>query len=774
MALSIGKIEALHTLVVALTGLVLAVSLSWAALQLESAQQNVGEDALSLRDLTRLQDTTRQLLVMGDLIYGSGETYLIEGAHSLGEAAREIVDSLGGGPLAAECEKVCAELQRLLADNHDRLQAAALISVETEVEVASRLLDEWDSDSMAMVGLLQQLEAALSGVAQSRFRQVEEQRSLLMTSTLLAGTLYALLVLLSWRWVRAVLVVPLRNLADASDQALLLEKPVSLIERGPEEIRHLTRSIRAFVLQLEQRVRERTETLVAREQLLIEEIATRQEAEETAARAREAAEAANEAKSQFLANMSHEIRTPLNGVLGGAELALRAASDPDQRETLKVILNSGTRLMGVINDVLDFSKLDSGRFDFRSASFEVQRVLRDVGELFAPRADEKGLELILAPDIDGRSVLIGDSLRITQVLSNLVGNAIKFTEQGEVVVRTQVSEQADGRCLLRVEVQDTGIGIEPALQRTVFEPFRQADGSTTRVWSGTGLGLSICKRFVELMGGEIGVVSKPGEGATFWCTMLLDAGIEPVRMSTLRQRVQLRIGTRALNDYLDQVLRFWGCEVVETGASVDGDVVVICDELSDDLPADTELILLRTVSAPRPKLKCSYTTLNKPIVPELLHDLIEQKMAGAARTPQLPAAEDLHSYELRVLVVEDNAVNQMIVRKMLLSLGCEAMIADDGQSGLAALQSEQFDLVLMDWHMPNMDGLEATRRARAWEREHSKSRLPILALTANAMEGDEQKCLDAGMDGYLSKPLTIDALCAALDEVLPGASKSFS
>ena len=397
--------------------------------------------------------------------------------------------------------------------------------------------------------------------------------------------------------------------------------------------------------------------------------------------AQRAAEAATRAKSDFLANMSHEIRTPMNAILGMAHLALATELTPKQRDYLQKIDAAAKALLALVNDILDYSKVEAGRLEMEQTQFDLRELMESQIHLLSNKAEEKGLKLLLRLDPDLPRVLIGDPLRLGQVLTNLTSNAIKFTERGEILVTAERREQFAQHAVLCFTVRDTGIGMTEAQRARLFQSFSQADSSTTRKYGGTGLGLAICKRLAELMGGEIGVDSTPGHGSTFWFTARFGVPVDQPACSSVPPN---RIG-----------------EVFGAAPPDAGDLA----------PAGTQ-----AVSKPLPR--------------------------GA-----------------HVLLVEDNEINQQVAQEILENAGLRVGLAANGRDAVERLKSEDFDAVLMDIQMPVLDGLSATRQIRALP---DKTRLPIIAITAHAMVGDRQRCLDAGMDDLVTKPVHPPELLATL------------
>ncbi len=540
------------------------------------------------------------------------------------------------------------------------------------------------------------------------------------------------------------------------------------------------------------------------------DITQRIEAEKALKLAMEEAESANRSKSAFVANMSHEIRTPMNGIIGMANFLLDTDLTHEQREYAQIVAHSADSLLMILNDILDFSKIEAGKLEFETIDFNMRSAIEETAQLIAHKAHEKQLELVCMVDPQVPSLLRGDPGRLRQVLTNLADNAIKFTSQGEVSITVKLEQELDRSVELRFEIKDTGIGIPADRMDRLFKSFSQVDASTTRRYGGTGLGLAICKRLIEMMDGKIGVKSREGEGATFWftarfqCQSLTEDLQNGIPGLFKNKRILIVDDNRSNREVLSTYLRGWGC--LHSSAASAPEALQLLHEARDaDRPFDLAIIdqrmpdmdgkALGMAIKASPSLSATLMVLltsggmqgdafrmkeigfsaylRKPVKQSMIYDCLVTVFGDPGHEEEVGLAEEdpvtRHSLrearrkQIRVLLVEDNPINRKVALKMLESFGIPADTANNGEEALQRLQEKHYDLALMDVQMPEMDGFEATRRIRESSADGRFKDLFIIAMTANAMKGDREKCLRVGMDDYISKPVDAEELLAKLD-----------
>ncbi|MCK5942373.1 MAG: response regulator [Planctomycetes bacterium] len=615
----------------------------------------IGPDSLTLQSAAGIADQAGQLLLTADLVVGSGESFLVDGKRAQSELLSRQLEELAATELAADVQPRIASLRADLAAIVASVQAAAEATGEQRAAVLGRQLERLDAAANALLADVQTMQLELAAAAARRAEQLDVELYDLHRTTLWSVVGYLILLWVVWRLQVRTLVEPVRSLSDATEQARVAQGSLGVTPSGPTETRELTVSISKLFDRLRS------------ENQRIEEV--------VAQRTRELV-AANEAKDDFLATMSHELRTPLNGVIGMLDVLSSDALSESQREAAEVASSSSRHLQQLIDDMLDFSKLVAGRMPCEQVPCRLADIARDAITCIRPEADAKSLALVSTVYGDVPGAVRSDPLRVRQVLSNLLGNAVKFTDRGRVTLRVSVEERDGDRGMLRIEVSDTGIGMSADVVGSLYQPFMQADSGMTRRFGGTGLGLAITRRIVELLGGTIEVDSEPGRGSMFRVRLPFEACVEeaPVMISA----------------------------------------------------------------------------------------------GGAATASEQP---------VRVLLVEDNRVNQLVARRILEQGGYEVVVAENGQEAVAAVEREPFALILMDLQMPVMGGVEATRLIRELERsgqlhQETAQPLPVVAVTANTDERNREACADAGVDAVVGKPVRKQSLLEAVEDHLATGAPS--
>ena len=749
--------------------------------------------------MRRLIGLTAVAAALAGSLLSSGYVYI--------DRSNRLADKAGQ---AAERYRVAATAAAATADEATANAVLALAATEAGAATATivdrsgtllatvehpELAGGWAAGVLPDVSVEVPLENEFERIGTLRM-SLSRQPALTTLAALLPGQALALilalgLAVLGTERMRATITRPIEGLLDTM-QRVAREQDYSLRAQpdGPEEIGSLINSFNEMLGY----IRERDERLAGHRRQLQEQVIERTRNLEVAAKE---AEHSSRAKGDFLARMSHEIRTPMNGVVGMAELLQNTQLDARQLRMLQTMRRSADALLEIINDILDFSKIEAGRLQVISDDFAVAELIEEVCELLASRAQERGLELVCDVDPDVPAFGNGDPIRLRQILTNLLGNALKYTEEGHVIVRARVVSEDEHQFRLRVEVEDTGLGIPESEIAAVFEAFTQVDSFETRKHGGTGLGLAITRQLVSLLGGEVGVASKLKQGSTFWFELPLSRAVRPPRRepwALVPLTVLLVEPHGAAAAAIRSLLETAGAtvETVATGErafehlSVDESVgLIVADGTLPDMKgtdflerlsasgrAAVPVVMLMPAAASGRELESGACEpdewLVKPVSRTRLAEAANRALgleAPGGRRSTESSSSLVRSLGLKVLLVEDSPVNQEVACGMLEALGCEVVTAADGTLGVEYALGRAFDVVLMDCQMPLMDGYEATRKIRATEGSSGRRPVPIVAITANALPGDRERCLAAGMTDFISKPFTLRKLQAVMQAV---------
>ncbi|MBK8276554.1 MAG: response regulator [Nitrospira sp.] len=799
----------------------ITVGIAWSVIQRETTvrHQNLVDEGLTIAAMvaenseyavyTENQEALRRAVAglnsMSDIAYvaisnRTNQTLLEQSFSALGAAPVPQLRSVSASTQTRRTEMIAA-------GGVDFVSIVAPILSRTTSSTDPLFLESSDNgSSSAVIGYIH-IVLSLQPL-QEYLHQFMIETGMLVIAVLLVGLLLAFVLM-------RTITQPLLALTEATGHVAEGRFDIDISPGGAYEVDQLASSFRQMTAQL----KTSQQQVINYQQSLEIKVAERTEqleaATQEAHRLAEEAQAASRAKSQFLANMSHEIRTPMNGVIGMTELLLNSTLTEKQRHLADSVHRSGTALLGIINDILDFSKIEAGKLELERLEFGLRDTVEEAVELFAEPAGSKGLELTCFLPEDLPDSVIGDPVRLRQVLLNLLGNAVKFTERGEVTVSVRLLQQDAHALMLKFEVADTGVGIAPETQARLFTAFTQADGSTTRHFGGTGLGLAIVKQLVQLMGGAVGITSTAGQGSTFWFTLQLGCAVPREQSSPMPDRFLSGLRMLIVDDnetnrfILQSHLTTWGAEAISTATGAEAldlltqaaktrnpfalaildihmpkmDGIMLAQAIKAD-PAIHGVTLLALSSVDshahrgRTEQLGFFAWLQKPARQSTLRDCLRRYRQGTAAKPISVAPKPLAPAVVggHLLLVEDNPINREVATGLLELLGYHVDSAEQGHQACDLSATRTYDVILMDCQMPVMDGFSATATIREREQRTHATRTPIIALTANAMEGDRDRCLAAGMDDYLSKPFSHQALSEMLIRWCPpeGVSRVLS
>jgi signal transduction histidine kinase/CheY-like chemotaxis protein len=660
--------------------------------------------------------------------------------------------------------------------------------IEKDIRIINNQFDELSRELMDRFSVISQTAEDLGRQTITMGNHLKES---IFQWMIISIAISAIILLFIIDIIARKVIKPIRRLWEVVMKVQAGNEQARFYSKSKDEIAHLGFALNNMLdtinkhrYRLEEIVNERTKELTKTNDLMRLEIEQRKKAQEMADKMAFEAEVANQAKSAFLANMSHEIRTPMNAVINMTDLVLDTKLDESQREYLSIIKTSGNSLLGIINDILDLSKIESGKLELEQAPFNVQDLFHSIADMFRDKTAQKNLELIIHIPANVPDNLLGDSLRLKQIIVNLTNNAIKFTEHGEIFIQVMVVQKTSKEARLAISVKDTGIGISKESLKKLFEPFTQADNSTTRKYGGTGLGLTISKQLVELMNGQIWAESIEGRGSTFTFTasLELDTLIPfPHNLPDIQNKRILIVddNPRTLTA-IDEMIQSFGC-ITEKASSGDEAIAVFYSMVNDQRPihiifmdshmSDVRKILEKMKNSPEMKSvpvvlmgnmngqsefeNMSADYIFKPLMLRRVSTVLQKIVSGKTTTLEIsdkPAENDNQTYEhIAILLAEDNIFNRHVALEILKKATfTQVDTVENGKQAIESLHKKQYDIVLMDVQMPEMDGLTATKQIR---KQSAFKEIPVIAMTANALKGDKEQCFDAGMNDYVSKPI---------------------